>query len=210
MAIVPPLKDAYQLEMGVGDASSFFEKTRLWKERLFPLVVNACKTVRGVRANDEHHPGDLLYSALVHCIVQIVEVVVRQNKTLRSDAKIDLRFPMRATGAWKPDAQLQTVLDLSIEVLRVYKDVNFARADLVLDILEDFEVIWLEVLDPMLDTRTELCRFFRDGGTLRKNLLGPELYERMSGIRSRLRRDRGQQAEENMGGSYDIVIAMGS
>lgn len=39
MAIVPPREETYQLEMRVGDASLFFEKTRLWKERLFPLVV---------------------------------------------------------------------------------------------------------------------------------------------------------------------------
>lgn len=39
MAIVPPREDPYQLQMRVGDAPSFFEKTRLWKERLFPLVV---------------------------------------------------------------------------------------------------------------------------------------------------------------------------
>lgn len=40
MVIVPPREDPYQLEMSVGDASSFFEKTRLWKERVLPLVVH--------------------------------------------------------------------------------------------------------------------------------------------------------------------------
>lgn len=144
----------------------------------------------------------------MHCIVQIVEVVVRQNKTLRPEAKIDLRFPMRATGAWRPDVQLQTVVDLSFEVLRVYGDVDFSHSDLVLDILKDFEVMWLEVLDPMLDNGSELHHLFAGGGYIRKNLLGPELYEKMTTIKDGLKRDRGQQVGQHMEASEDITIAI--
>lgn len=146
----------------------------------------------------------------MHCIVQIVEVVVRQNKTLRPEAKIDLQFPMRATGAWRPGVQLQTVVDLSIEVLRVYGDVDFSQSDLVLDVLKDFEVMWLEVLDPMLDNGSELLRLFADGGYIRKNLLGPDLHEKMTTIRDGLKRDRGQQVGRYMEVSGDITIGMGS
>lgn len=117
---------------------------------------------------------------------------------------------MRTTGAWRPDVQLQTVVDLSTEVLRVYGDVNFSQSDLVLDILKDFEVMWLEVLDPMLNNGSELLRLFADGGYIRKNLLGPELYEKMTTIRNGLKRDRGQQVGQHMEASGDITIAMGS
>lgn len=141
----------------------------------------------------------------MHGIVQIVEVAVRQNKTLRLDAQIDLRFPMKTTGAWKPDVQLQTVVDLAMEVLRLYKGVEFLQTDLVLHVLQDFEVIWLEVLDPVLDTRAELLHLFTDGGYLRKNLLGAELYEKMTTIRRRMKRDRGQEAGQHMTMSGDIA-----
>lgn len=149
----------------------------------------------------------------MHCIVQIIEVVVRQNKTLPTNATVDLRFPMRATGAWKPDVELQTVVDLTVEVLRVYRDVDFTRSDLVLHVLEDFEVVWLEMLNPMLESGSKLRRLLADfagGGFLRKNLLGSELYEKMTGIRSQIKRDRGQSVGQHMEVSGEISIAMGS
>lgn len=191
--------------------------------------VKACNTVRSARVNKEYHPGDLLYSAVVspdclhasraselnhadlhqvHCIVQIVGIVIRRNKTLPPDATVDLRFPMRSTGAWKPDAQLQTVVDLSIEVLGVYRDEDLTRSDLVLRVLEDFEVVWLEVLNPILETEFELHRLFAGGGFLRRSLLGPELYEKMTGIRSRIKRDRCQQVGQHMEDSGEISIAI--
>lgn len=117
---------------------------------------------------------------------------------------------MRDTGAWKPDVQLQTVVDLSMEVLRVYREEDLLRPDLVLELLKDFEVMWLEVIDPMLDNGSELLRLFADGGYIRKNLLGPELYEKMTTIRDGLKRDRGQQVGQHMEASGDITIAMGS
>lgn len=149
----------------------------------------------------------------MHCIVQIIEVVVRQNKTLPTNATVDLRFPMRATGAWKPDVELQAVVDLSMEVLSVYRDVDFTRSDLKLHVLEDFEVVWLEVLNPMLETGSKLRRLLADfagGGFLRKNLLGSELHEKMTGIRNGVKRDRGQQVGQDIEVSGEIPVAMGS
>lgn len=67
----------------------------------------------------------------------------------------------------------------------------------------------MEVLNPMFDTAPELRRLFT-GGFSGKGLLGPELYEKMTGIRSRIQSDRGQHVGIRMEDSGDTVTSAGS
>lgn len=99
---------------------------------------------------------------------------------------------MRDTGAWKPDAQLRDVIAAAAWVLRPYKDVDTSEPQLILKILEDFEIVWLEVISPMFDNQTGLLGLFGCGGNLDKKLLGPELHSKLRYIRISLKEARGQ------------------
>jgi hypothetical protein len=179
--------------------------------------MKACLAVRKARAKDEQHLGDLLYCALVgtgamnctwswwlplvntyqaHSIDQIVATVVRQNGPFQSDKQIDLRFPMRGTGAWNSGARLEDVVNVAISILRLYEAVDPSDAQLTLAIFKDFEIIWLEVISPMFDNQPEPLSLFARGGSLDKKLLGHELYQKLRTIRTSMKEDRGH----NIGG----------
>lgn len=101
---------------------------------------------------------------------------------------------MRETSAWKPDAQLRIVVAAAAWILRPYKDVDPAEPQLVQKVLEDFEIVWLEVISPMFDNQTGLLGLFNSGGNLDKKLLGPELHSTLRDIRISLKEARGQDA----------------
>jgi hypothetical protein len=134
----------------------------------------------------------LTHTHQVHGIDQIVAIVVRQNGAFRPDKDIDLQFPMRDTGAWKPDAQLKNVVGVAAWILRPYKGVDLSEPQLILEIFKDFEIIWLEVISPMFENQFGRLALFEHGGNLDKKLLGPELHQKLRDIRIILKEARGQ------------------
>lgn len=101
---------------------------------------------------------------------------------------------MRDTSAWKPDAQLGMVVAAAAWILRPYKDVDPAEPQLVQEVLEDFEIVWLEVISPMFDNQTGILSLFTGGGNLDRKLLGPDLHQKLRDIRIILKEARGQDA----------------
>lgn len=128
----------------------------------------------------------------MHSIDQILATVVRQNEAFRPEKEIDLRFSMRNTSAWRPDAQLRNVVAAAAWILRPYTNEDPSEPQFILRILKDFEIIWLEVISPMFDNQTGLLGLFGRGGNLDKELLGPELHQMLRGIRTILKEARGQ------------------
>jgi hypothetical protein len=104
---------------------------------------------------------------------------------------------MRETGAWKPDAQLRNVIATAAWILRPYKNVDTSEPQLILRILEDFEIIWLEVVSAMFDNQTGLLGLFGRGGNLDKKLLGSELHQKLRDIRTILKEARGQNVRRS-------------
>lgn len=104
---------------------------------------------------------------------------------------------MRETGAWKPDAQLRNVIAAAAWILRPYKDEDTSDPQLILKILEDFEIVWLEVISPMFDNQTGLLSLFGCGGNLDKKLLGSELHQKLRDIRTILKEARGQNVRSS-------------
>jgi hypothetical protein len=104
---------------------------------------------------------------------------------------------MRETGAWKPDAQLRNVIAAAAWILRPYKNVDTSEPRLILRILEDFEIIWLEVVSPMFDNQIGLLGLFGRGGNLDKKLLGSELHQKLRDIRTILKEARGQNVRRS-------------
>lgn len=108
---------------------------------------------------------------------------------------------MRKTGAWKPNAQLRTVVAAAAWILRPYKSEDPSEPHLIDTILKDFEIIWLEVISPMFDNQTGIAGLFADGGSLDKELLGPELHAKLTKIRNELKEARGQDVPRSGEGS---------
>jgi hypothetical protein len=79
-------------------------------------------------------------------------------------------------------------------ILRPYKDVDPAEPQLVQEVLEDFEIVWLEVISPMFDNQTGILSLFTGGGNLDRKLLGPDLHQKLRDIRIILKEARGQDA----------------
>lgn len=104
---------------------------------------------------------------------------------------------MRDTGAWKPDAQLRNAVAAAAWILRPYKDEDISDPQLILKILEDFEIVWLEVISPMFDNQTGLLGLFGCGGNLDKKLLGSELHQKLRDIRTILKEARGQNVRSS-------------
>jgi hypothetical protein len=67
--------------------------------------------------------------------------------------------------------------------LALYKDAVPSNPLLKFNLLEDFEVVWREVIDHYFDKRRLSLWEFVDGGRLRQNLLDPEPYAMLSSIR---------------------------
>lgn len=97
---------------------------------------------------------------------------------------------MIRTGAWKSDAQLKKIAAVAIWILQPYRSVDPSDPKLILGLLEEFEIIWLEVISPLFDGRAGLLGRFQNGGNLDKELLGDRLYEALSAIRTKLKRVR--------------------
>ena len=124
---------------------------------------------------------------------------------------------MRETGAWKPDAQLRNVIAAAAWILRPYTNEDPSEPQLILRILKDFEIVWLEVISPMFDNQTGRLGLFGRGGNLDKELLGPELHQKLRGIKVSLKEARGQnirrsgngRSTRNEGGSRDASAPTG-
>jgi len=99
---------------------------------------------------------------------------------------------MKDTGAWKPDAQLKDVVGVAAWILQPYTGVDLSEPQLILKIFEDFEIIWLEVISPMFDKQTGLLDRFEGGGCLDNKLLGEDLHQKLTEIRTNLKKARGQ------------------
>ena len=170
-------------------------------------------TVRDSRVKSDENPGDILFSALVilegafviddteqvltiprqvHCLDQIVDVVVQQDEPLRVDTNINLWHPMKDTGVWKEGAQLDNIVTLAIGVLSIYEDATVPAPAVVAKVLGDFEEIWLHMIAPVFGTESQSLGQFNGGGWLHKRLLGDDLYRRMTKTRKQKKVARGQ------------------
>jgi hypothetical protein len=112
----------------------------------------------------------------------MTEAFVQQRSAL-SNTQVDLRLLMSSTGIWKQDAQLDTVVKVATCFLLLYHGVDPAAADLRVQLLMEFEVVWRQVIDPFLST-SPLSKNFSDGGHLFSELLGSELHETLQSIRA--------------------------
>ena len=130
-----------------------------------------------------------------HSINEIIAVVIRQIAPFQPSKEIDLRFPMKDTGAWKSDANLGDVVTTAAWILRPYWNADLSDPELILKVLKDFEILWMEVVSPMFDNRTWPLNRFEGGGRLEKKLLGGDLHKRLREIRSKLKKARNQQVE---------------
>jgi hypothetical protein len=130
-----------------------------------------------------------------HSINRIIAIVIRQNAAFQPSKEIDLRFSMKDTGAWKSDAKLGDVVTTAAWILRPYSNADPSDPELILKVLEDFEIVWMEVVSPMFDNQTRPLDQFGGGGNLDKRLLGGDLHKRLREIRSKLKKARNQQVE---------------
>lgn len=120
----------------------------------------------------------------MHCVEQIVDVVVQQGEVLNADEEINLWYPMRDTRVWKANAQLGGIVQLSVEILKMFRGVHLPDAEIMSKVLGDFEEIWRYMIDPLFEREQILLRQFVGGGWLRKDLLGDHLHQWMTEIRS--------------------------
>lgn len=130
----------------------------------------------------------------MHSIDQIVSTVVRQNGSFLPHKEIDVRFAKELTGAWKSEAQLRNIVAVAIWILQPYRSVDPSDPTLILGLLEEFEIIWLEAISPLFYGRAGLLGRFQDGGSLDKKLLGDRLCEALSAIRTKLKTARGEKS----------------
>jgi hypothetical protein len=128
----------------------------------------------------------------VHCLDQIVDVVVQQNEPLRVDTNINLWHPMKDTGVWRDGAQLDNIVALAIGVLSIYEDAAVPGPAVMAKVLGDFEEIWLHMIAPVFETESESLGQFNGGGWLHERLLGDDLYRRMAKTRKQKKMARGQ------------------
>jgi hypothetical protein len=170
-------------------------------------------TVRDSRINGDENSGDILFSALVilddasaiditeqlltisrqvHCLDQIVDVVVQQGEPLQVDTTINLWHPMKDTGVWREGAQLDNIVALAIGVLSIYQDAPVPGPAVMANVLVDFEEIWLHMIAPVFETVSQSLGQFSGGGWLYERLLGGDLYRRMAETREQKKIARGQ------------------
>lgn len=170
-------------------------------------------TVHDSRVDSDVNSGDILFSALVtldgasvigdieqvltisrqvHCLDQIVDVVIQQNEPLRVDTNINLRHPMKDTGVWREGAQLDNIVALAVGVLSIYEDSTVPGPAVMAKVLGDFEEIWLHMIAPIFKTVSQSLGQFDGGGWLYKRLLGGDLYRRMAETREQKKIARGQ------------------
>ncbi len=117
----------------------------------------------------------------------ILEVFHRKHQPLER-ANIDLRCGMPlATKLWRRDAQLQPIVRLACELLRLYDDKpeNMTTSS----VLADIQIMWMEVIDWFIDAGPErrILEGFRHGGRVRDELLNPELSRLLKEIHHALR-----------------------
>ncbi|GAB7336533.1 hypothetical protein MBLNU13_g09809t1 [Cladosporium sp. NU13] len=167
------------LKFKIGGAALVFEKVGNWKHHFKSLIPNACRAVRENRAQSSSvnrlHMGNILYAALVHAIVQMIDIFVQERMQV-SVSHIDLQDTMRSTGVWKQDAKLDAIVEVAANFLALYKDVNPSDSLLKFNLLVDFEVVWREVIDHYFDKHRLSFWEFVDGGRLCQHLLDPEPY----------------------------------
>jgi len=170
-------------------------------------------TVRDSRVDGDVNSGDILFSALVtldgasvigdieqvltisrqvHCLDQIVDVVIQQNEPLRVETNINLWHPMKDTGVWREGAQLDKIVALAIGVLSIYENSTVPGPAVMAKVLGDFEEIWLHMIAPVFGTESRSLGQFNGGGWLHKELLGDDLYRRMATTRKQKKMARGQ------------------
>jgi hypothetical protein len=134
----------------------------------------------------------LTISRQVHCLDQIVDVVIQQNEPLRVGTNINLCHPMKDTGVWRDGAQLDDIVALAIGVLSIYEDATVPGPAVMAKVLGDFEEIWLHMIAPVFKTESQSPSRFDGGGWLHKRLLGDDLYRRMAKTRKQKKTARGQ------------------
>jgi hypothetical protein len=124
------------------------------------------------------------------------------GKPLCTD-QVDLQVVMAFTGIWKQDAKLQAIVQVAARFLSLYKDVNPSDPHLKRELLTEFEVVWREIIDPLLGVHPSLSRHFSDGGYLCPELLGLDLYDILTEIRKQVmqNRKRTQTAVSSSGAS---------
>lgn len=119
-------------------------------------------------------------------IDEIVAAVIWQNRSFQPDMEITILRRLENTGAWKPDAQLGDVVAVALCILRPYREVDPSDPEIILELLKDFEIIWIESISPLFEGRAGLLGLFQDGGDLDKGLLGEGLYSILGEIRRQL------------------------
>jgi hypothetical protein len=142
----------------------------------------------------------------VHSIVQMIRVFVQNQRPLAT-SQVNLQVVMSFTGVWKQDAQLETVVEVAVYFLQLYKDVDPAAANLKVKLLMEFEVVWREVIDPFLDAHPLLSKSFSDGGHLSEELLGPESYAILKTIRENVIRMRKEAMEAGRSCGTSVSVA---
>jgi hypothetical protein len=63
-----------------------------------------------------------------------------QNRRPLATSQVNLQGVMSFTGVWKQNAQLETVVEVAVYFLQLYKDVDPAAANLKVKLLMEFEV----------------------------------------------------------------------
>jgi len=137
----------------------------------------------------------LIQKRQVHCVEQIVDVVVQQGGVLNAGEEINLWYPMRETRVWKANPQLRGIVQLSVEILKMFRGVHLPDAEIKSKVLGDFEEIWRYMVDPLLEKEPILLRQFIGGGWLRKELLGNDLHQQMTEIRNTKKKDYKKSTE---------------
>jgi hypothetical protein len=138
--------------------------------------------------------------------VQMIRVFVQNQRPLAT-SQVNLQVVMSFTGVWKQDAQLETVVEVAVYFLQLYKDVDPTAANLKVRLLMEFEVVWREVIDPFLDAHPLLSKSFSDGGHLSEELLGPESYAILKTIRENVIRMRKEAMEAGRSCGTSVSVA---
>ena len=135
----------------------------------------------------------------------MIDAFVQAEKPF-SAGRVDLQVAMSFTSVWKQDAELQAISEVAVRFLALYKDVDPSDVHLKAKLLVEFEVVWREVIDPFLSIHPSLSRHFSGGGYLSKELLGPELYAILTGIRKQVIQSR--KREQKAASSSTASISM--
>jgi hypothetical protein len=142
----------------------------------------------------------------VHAVVQTINTFV-QDREPTSASRVNLQVAMAFTGIWKQNAELQAIVQVATRFLSLYKDVSPSDSHLKKRLLLEFEVVWREIIDPLLGVHPLLSRHFSDGGYLCSELLGLDLSAILTDIRMQIiqNRKRGRIAASSSGAGASMT-----